>query len=430
MLFCGLFSVLQTSAQDLNELLELHRENLQKLYMVRGTPKEWARSGKVTESDLVQTLRTYDERVLLLIYTHANDTLYLTGIHRSGAIGTQKRAITKDSLIQLVQRFNQQMATMESPIELVSRGGHSRSGSTLAQAITASDLTHLILPSPSVFESFDHVIFVPMLNLGTLPFAALPLTDTTYLIDACSYSIAPSVLEVMISKTVNDNSNERRYQHYGVFKHPLLVANPTYPEDSIHHFANLPGTLREVDSVQKRLQADTVYVLTGDAATEANVRAHFCTADLLYFATHGVSDWKDPMNSSYLVLAPDADSTGYFTAREIHDSRKVCILKAQLVVMSACQSGLGMGHDGGVIGLSRAFQIAGANHVVMSLWNIDDQATAELMSQFVSYLPNDLSLQPHEAMRQAMIFYRNNIDPNPKNWAAFSIFGVPYTSNF
>jgi CHAT domain-containing protein len=96
-------------------------------------------------------------------------------------------------------------------------------------------------------------------------------------------------------------------------------------------------------------------------------------------------------------------------------------LKAQIAILSACQTGLGKTHDAGVIGLSRAFQIAGVPRVVMSLWSVNDRATAALMKSFVKNLRSNV---PSEALRLAMLDVRKQ-RPALSQWASFVLFGIP-----
>lgn len=108
---------------------------------------------------------------------------------------------------------------------------------------------------------------------------------------------------------------------------------------------------------------------------------------------------------------------GWWTASEIQNTR----LRANIAVFSACQTGLGKVHDAGIIGLTRAFQLAGVPRVVMSLWSVDDQATNMLMQTFVKHLENYI---PSEALRQAMLEARKDY-PKPSEWASFLLFGTP-----
>jgi len=97
-------------------------------------------------------------------------------------------------------------------------------------------------------------------------------------------------------------------------------------------------------------------------------------------------------------------------------------LKARpLVVLSACQTGLGKDFDVGTIGMARAWQRAGASNVVMSLWSVDDRATQQLMTQFIRLLPQ---WPVDEALRLAMLQARA-VNPHPAYWAGFSVFGAP-----
>ena len=109
---------------------------------------------------------------------------------------------------------------------------------------------------------------------------------------------------------------------------------------------------------------------------------------------------------------------GRLLAREIQDFD---LDNSPLVVMSACQTGLGKDFEVGTIGLARAWQYAGASSVVMSLWNVDDEATFELMTEFIrlsATMPSDRALQ--HAM-QRVRSERND----PYFWAGFTIFGLP-----
>jgi len=128
------------------------------------------------------------------------------------------------------------------------------------------------------------------------------------------------------------------------------------------------------------------------------------------------------LDSCFLVLG--GEKNAFFTNREIlkyFDSTT----NMDLVILSACQTGLGKSMDAGIIGLSRAFQIAGANHVVMSLWNVDDEATAFLMQRFIMYIQVSNIFFPAEPLRKAILSTKEKY-PDPSKWASFAVFGVPY----
>jgi CHAT domain-containing protein len=123
------------------------------------------------------------------------------------------------------------------------------------------------------------------------------------------------------------------------------------------------------------------------------------------------------VEGSFIALAGEGRFEEIWTAEEIEHHG----MPVKLVVLSACQTGLGGELDGGISGLARAFQLAGSPRVVMSLWSVYDDSTAELMSDFVSRLRNHA---PAEALRLSMLELRKT-RPDPAHWAAFSIFGTP-----
>jgi CHAT domain-containing protein len=145
--------------------------------------------------------------------------------------------------------------------------------------------------------------------------------------------------------------------------------------------------------------------------TKREVLQRAANADLLYFAAHGYSDASNPLDGSFLMLGD-----GRLTAREVQSQT---FTKHPLVVLSACQTGEGKIIQAGVIGLARAFQIAGASNTVMSLWTISDEATATLMGYFVDALKTK---EPAEALREAMLKLKAT-QPDPFGWAAFNVFG-------
>ena len=119
-----------------------------------------------------------------------------------------------------------------------------------------------------------------------------------------------------------------------------------------------------------------------------------------------------------LALAPSGSDQGMLSADEIAQSTT----KAELVVMSACDSGRGEINDDGVIGLSRAWMAAGAPSVMVTLWQIPDEATKDLMVMFYQQLA--AGTRKAEALRLAMLATRAKYS-DPFNWAAFLLIGEP-----
>ena len=144
---------------------------------------------------------------------------------------------------------------------------------------------------------------------------------------------------------------------------------------------------------------------------------------LIHFATPGLLNSQSPQLSG-LVLSlfnPQGRSqNGFLRLYDIFNLR----LAAELVVLSACQTGLGKAIKGeGLIGLTRGFMYAGANRVVVSLWSVDDLATSLLMTEFYRAILQD-NLSPGLALQKAQQKIKADQDlASPYYWAAFTLQG-------
>jgi hypothetical protein len=262
----------------------------------------------------------------------------------------------------------------------------------------------LLLPRSigAALRPVTELLVVPTLGIGAVPFAALEV-DGHPLIEGRTVTILPDLFGL---GALTASSRP------GPLEPALVVGDPALAGDPEWDFPPLPGARAEAIFVAK---ATGETALVGERATLGAVRARADDVALLYLATHGVAVPQDPLEG-FLALSK-AGGVDRWTARAIQGRR----MAARLAVLSACQTGLGFGHDGGVIGLGRAFLLAGVPHVVMSLWNVDDAATATLMKTF---LENAKTAVPAEALRRAMLTTRTRY-PDPLKWAAFSLLATP-----
>jgi CHAT domain-containing protein/Tfp pilus assembly protein PilF len=143
----------------------------------------------------------------------------------------------------------------------------------------------------------------------------------------------------------------------------------------------------------------------------------------IHFATHGLLNSRQPALSAVVLSLVDKQGLpidGYLFLHDVYNLS----LRADLVVLSACQTGLGKEARGeGLIGLTRGFMYAGAPRVVVSLWEVDDVATAELMRRFYDAMLHG-KLRPVEALKAAQTSM--STDPlwnSPHYWAAFVLQG-------
>lgn len=143
----------------------------------------------------------------------------------------------------------------------------------------------------------------------------------------------------------------------------------------------------------------------------------------VHFATHGYLDSERPDLSAIVLSLVDEKGNpqdGFLRAREVYNLD----LPAELVVLSACQTGLGKEIKGeGLVGLTRGFMYAGARRVVVSLWNVNDKATAELMRRFYQGMLREKQT-PAAALRKAQV-EMSQLKPwqSPYYWAAFVLQG-------
>ena len=257
-------------------------------------------------------------------------------------------------------------------------------------------------------EETDTLIIVPVFGIGSFPFSLLRV-EGELLVERMSVLIAPSFQSIL----------EEPRQARRVFLDPIIVGDPCEEEcyrDKKWIFKPLEGAQREAREVAQEINFDSP--LIGRQATRARLEHELRNrpkVDLIYLATHGVADADDPNDESFLLLAD-----GRWTARDIS---KVKLDNSPLVVMSACQTGLGKDFGVGSIGLARAWEYAGASSVVMSLWNVDDNATEALMTKFVSL---SAKKPPDRALQEAMLQLRQEDKySSPEYWAGFSVFGIP-----
>ncbi|MEM7552009.1 MAG: CHAT domain-containing tetratricopeptide repeat protein [Bacteroidota bacterium] len=181
----------------------------------------------------------------------------------------------------------------------------------------------------------------------------------------------------------------------------------------------LPAARKEVEILQEKYEG---FFALDSLASEKTAKMMAPEFSVLHFATHGILDKDKPVLSS-LVFTEDNDSSesNFWEAHEISKTQ----LYADLVVLSACQTGYGKFEKGnGIASLARAFMYAGAPSLIVSLWQVNDRTTSELMRHFYDNL--DEGLKKDEALRKAKlkyIKYADGISAHPSYWAPFITIG-------
>ena len=244
-----------------------------------------------------------------------------------------------------------------------------------------------------------NVVIVPHGALHYLPFGALTGPDGGFLIDRIGMRFLPSASVLKFLKATGTTGEAKL----------LVLGNPDLGDPKLDlGFAE--GEARALATIVPDSR-----LLVRKEASETNFRKAGSAFSRVHFATHGKFQADDPLSSG-LYLARDGENDGVLTVGELYSMS----LNADLVTLSACETGLGKIANGDdVVGLTRGFLYAGSRSIVASLWSVDDRATAELMKSFYAGLGK---FSKHEALRQAQIKTRESF-PHPFFWAAFQLTG-------
>ncbi|HNU58249.1 MAG TPA: CHAT domain-containing protein, partial [Flavobacteriales bacterium] len=200
-----------------------------------------------------------------------------------------------------------------------------------------------------------------------------------------------------------------------------LVPDTTRLDRHFLSYVRQPFALRTAEGLGSVMRAD---LLLGMQANERSFRDAAPRYGILHLGTHAEMNATDPMYSR-LVLSKDGegvdpDQDGYLHAYEIYELD----LRAQLAVLTACETGAGVSDGEGVRSIGYSFAYAGCPSLVMSLWNIDEKVSAEVIERFYEYLAD--GLPKHEALRRAKLDHLNEASDElamPYYWAGLVLVG-------
>ncbi|MGF1524679.1 MAG: CHAT domain-containing protein [Leptolyngbyaceae cyanobacterium] len=305
------------------------------------------------------------------------------------------------------------------------------------------------------------VTLIPQGPLFLVPFAALQHPDTSYLVDRHTIALAPSVQTLVLTAQADSNATSSL-----VVGNPVTMPSlPSSSNGSPQPLPPLPGAEQEAQAIATLLETTAV---VREQATETTVVQEMPQQRIIHLATHGFLNLDSRLNEfglptdpqaptardasvyvtpgsvivgdnvtvgggdaevalarervvrgrspGVLALAPSEADDGWLTAEEI----ATLDLQADLVILSACDTGRGRITGDGVIGLTRSFLLAGADTVIVSLWQVPDLPTAALMVAFYEQLMR--SPNKAQALQQAMQLTKQQF-PDPRNWSAFVLVG-------
>lgn len=318
----------------------------------------------------------------------------------------------------------------------------------------ARDLYQQLFPF-DLPEGIERLVLVPDGQLTTIPFEALlsseiatdaaaDFTELPYLVRDYDISYAPSAA---LYHQINSQASTRIENTQGgllayapVFSEKPAPPNatrglPDLAEEDLEqgplsrggkYILPLPGTAHELESISKVFTDSglPVQTYTYQDATENRIKGpEHGQCRYLHIATHGFINEEFP-DLSGLLFYPDSTETEdhILHSGEVYSLK----LKAELVVLSACETGMGRINTGeGILGLSRAFLYAGAQNLMVSLWKVDDRATADLMTFFYQqHLSGGQQSGFAEALRQAKLeLVASQAFSRPYYWSSFVLIG-------
>ena len=376
--------------------------------------------------DLAGVRRALDPGTVLLSYAVTDEGTFLFVVTPEGA-GGGVRVIP----VPIVRRaLGDEVAVFRSLL-LRGREDPEVEPALLAQGRKLYGL--LIAPAAPWIAPAGRVLVSPDGPLHTLPFAALVRPGGA----EPSYLAGWKPLHTVLSATLY--AELRRGRREGEAAGPLVAfADPLYrpapagdADDSgapplaryRRGLSPLPEAREEVATLA-RLYGRRAWTYVGAEATEEQAKHPPVLPRYLHFACHALLDRRSPLDSALALAVPGPEGSGdngLLQAWEVFEGVRI---DADLVTLSACETGLGREAAGeGLIGLTRAFQYAGARSVLASLWAVEDRSTARLMERFYVLLregyPKDAALA--EAQRGL----REGGGPSapPYYWAAFELIG-------
>lgn len=283
----------------------------------------------------------------------------------------------------------------------------------------------LISPFSREVEGYRLVI-IPDGKLAYLPFDAFLTSspDTSkmdfrglkYLVydHAVSYSYSATLLYYYFNSNKQANKELAAFvPKYDGSKIDLNLVQNTVREQLFP----LPGAKLEVAGITKLIEGQ---IFKEDEATEENFKANAGNYDILHLAMHTEINDSLPMYSK-LVFSPGKEGNGMLDTYEVYNMS----LKSRMTVLSACNTGSGRLQKGeGVMSLARAFLYAGCPAIIMTLWSVEDESSANLMIDFYKNLLSGYSKD--EALRKAKIKHIQTADPlkaHPYYWLGYVSIG-------
>jgi CHAT domain-containing protein len=321
--------------------------------------------------------------------TPAGNYLYVLtrGDGNQAELHGYKLAFSGETLESHVRRFHSSLASRDPEFGVEAKWLYAK----------------LLAPAHLLLKGKTSLIVVPDGDLWQVPFQALQRPDGGYVVEDASLDYVPSLAVLSALKTYVPNQQADRTL--------LAMGNPggatQEQADEVMALKQLYGTRNS-------------HTFLGGDATLGQFRKSSATADVVHVAAHGIFDDRDPMSSRMLLAPTDGNAqAGWLRAREIQAMQ----LRAELVVLSGCETGKGTFQDGeGILGMSWAVLAAGAHGSLASAWRVEASSTTQMMLAFHEQMLHGVNKA--EALRRAETkLIHSDKYSHPFYWAAFVLMG-------
>ncbi len=335
--------------------------------------------------DLEQLQAQLKSDVALIEYTTINDELIAFVVSKD-SIHLVRNLAAEDQVLAEIAQFRFQIDTFRHGSAIVRRHLDELAGRARKHLMSLYDI--LLRPLESMIRH-PHLVVIPHAALHYLPFHALH-DGTKYVIEDRQISYAPSavILQQCLAPPVRQ------------LERAVLVGATDH---------QTPHVRKEIESIAKVFPSALTFV--DENATLNALRENASAADVIHFACHAHFRSDNPLFSAIRL------ADGWLTVRDAYGLR----IDSSLVTVSACETGQSAVSPGEeLIGLARGFLAAGAPSVLLTLWSVDDEGTAEFMTEFYRELRDTRS--PANALRNAQLKVLKERS-HPFFWSPFILVG-------
>ncbi|MBK1990798.1 tetratricopeptide repeat protein [Sphaerospermopsis aphanizomenoides BCCUSP55] len=432
--------IIQTTNQEIQNIIQQQKELKNQL---RATNKEYADLKYPEPLTLPQIQQQLDPDTVLLQYSLGAENSYLWLVTHNSFTTYQlpKEADIKKIAQPLIDQLKAPViagASLQETAQYVAK-----------TAKATNELSQIILKPVADKLGKKRLVIVADGILHQIPFAALsdltektkyqPLLVNHEIINLPSVTslathreklknrkTAPKKLAVLADPVFSNNDSRVTGKTEVALSTDLDLERSALSRSSANRgsLSRLPGTRKEGEEVLKLVpNNESIQAFDFDANYEWVTQQKLNQYQMVLFATHGLIDMKNPELSGIVLSLFDKQGKakkGFLRLNDIFNLD----LPAELVVLSACETGLAGEVKGeGLIGLTRGFMYAGAAKVVVSLWKVNDDATAELMTEFSGQVLKE-GKSPIVALRNAQLkLWQQQKTQDPRFWAAFTVQG-------